>query len=238
MNKIFKRYFGNRNNYARDRAHIMNREYNPLELFMARKINKPETGSNKLLHRPRPPGGRRPRAEHIVTIIKRLGISGNTKFHFSDVRLLSQFLTKAGQILPKYMTGLNKPQQMKLNRAIKASRQLGFLPFLSKPNIPFSQVSAKYYSENTILNRENRPYNRIIEPQRYGQDIHTIEYLEEAPEEVFLNDEYSTLVSSEKSTQDSFKEDTEGSSGESNSFKESNSFEESNPFEDSTKKNS
>lgn len=49
-----------------------------------------------------------------------------------NVALLSRFVSETGSILPRYRTGVTAKQQRKLKRAIRLSRQMNLMPFLSK----------------------------------------------------------------------------------------------------------
>ena len=51
---------------------------------------------------------------------------------YTDVELLSKFLTEQGKILPRRVTGLTTKQQTKLTKAVKRARVLALLPFVSR----------------------------------------------------------------------------------------------------------
>jgi small subunit ribosomal protein S18 len=89
---------------------------------------------------PRPAGARPPRPA---------GAGGNRKFFrrkkvckftvekidtisYRDVRLLQQFVSDRGKIIPRRLTGTSAPFQRKLTRAIKQARAIALLPFAAK----------------------------------------------------------------------------------------------------------
>jgi|SRR5215472_133356 len=50
---------------------------------------------------------------------------------YKDVRLVSQFISDRGKILPRRLTGTCSPHQRLLTVAIKRARNLAFIPFAS-----------------------------------------------------------------------------------------------------------
>jgi small subunit ribosomal protein S18 len=50
---------------------------------------------------------------------------------YKDVRLLSQFVSERGKILPRRMTGTSAKYQRELIRAIKRAQNIALLPFTS-----------------------------------------------------------------------------------------------------------
>lgn len=48
---------------------------------------------------------------------------------YKDVRLLSQFVSERGKILPRRMTGTSAKYQRELIRAIKRAQNIALLPF-------------------------------------------------------------------------------------------------------------
>jgi len=54
---------------------------------------------------------------------------GTDDLHYTNVPLLSMFLSKFGNILPRTQTHLSAKMQRKLARTIKTSRQAGLLPY-------------------------------------------------------------------------------------------------------------
>src|SRR5579875_2200382 len=54
---------------------------------------------------------------------------------YRDVRLLQQFVSDRGKIIPRRLTGTSAPFQRKLTKAIKQARAIALLPY-----------AAKYYS--------------------------------------------------------------------------------------------
>ena len=51
---------------------------------------------------------------------------------YKDTDLLKKFVTEQGKILPRRITGLTAKQQKKVAKAIKRSRMLAYLPFVSQ----------------------------------------------------------------------------------------------------------
>ena len=50
---------------------------------------------------------------------------------YKDIRLVSQFVSDRGKILPRRLTGTCSPHQRLLTVAIKRARNLAFIPFAS-----------------------------------------------------------------------------------------------------------
>lgn len=51
---------------------------------------------------------------------------------YKDMRLLGQFVSERGKILPRRLTGTCSHHQHTLNTAIKRARNIAFLPFVSE----------------------------------------------------------------------------------------------------------
>lgn len=49
---------------------------------------------------------------------------------YKDVKLLSQFLTERGKIIPRRISGLNAQNQRRITEAIKIARMMALLPFV------------------------------------------------------------------------------------------------------------
>lgn len=49
---------------------------------------------------------------------------------YKDVRLLSQFITERGKIVPRRISGLNAQNQRRITEAIKLARNIALLPFV------------------------------------------------------------------------------------------------------------
>ena len=49
---------------------------------------------------------------------------------YKDVKLLSQFLTERGKIIPRRISGLNAQNQRRITEAIKFARVMALLPFV------------------------------------------------------------------------------------------------------------
>jgi small subunit ribosomal protein S18 len=56
---------------------------------------------------------------------------GITHIDYKDVDLLKKFISERGKILPRRVTGTRAKYQRKLTVAIKRSRQMALLPFVS-----------------------------------------------------------------------------------------------------------
>ncbi|MBS4207152.1 30S ribosomal protein S18 [Bacillus sp. FJAT-50079] len=70
-------------------------------------------------------GGRRRRKVCFFTS------NGITHIDYKDVDMLKKFISERGKILPRRVTGTSAKYQRKLTRAIKRSRQMALLPFVS-----------------------------------------------------------------------------------------------------------
>jgi len=53
----------------------------------------------------------------------------NLTFSYTQVDLLSKFITEQGGVIPRAKTGLSQKQQRHLARSIKQARHLAMLPF-------------------------------------------------------------------------------------------------------------
>ena len=51
---------------------------------------------------------------------------------YKDVRLVGQFVSERGKILPRRLTGTCSPHQRELSTAIKRARNIALLPFASE----------------------------------------------------------------------------------------------------------
>lgn len=58
--------------------------------------------------------------------------NGITHIDYKDVDLLKKFISERGKILPRRVTGTSAKYQRMLTRAIKRSRQVALLPFVSE----------------------------------------------------------------------------------------------------------
>lgn len=58
--------------------------------------------------------------------------NGITHIDYKDVDLLRKFVSERGKILPRRVTGTSAKYQRKLTRAIKRSRQMALLPFVTE----------------------------------------------------------------------------------------------------------
>jgi small subunit ribosomal protein S18 len=57
--------------------------------------------------------------------------NGITHIDYKDVDLLKKFISERGKILPRRVTGTSAKYQRKLTVAIKRSRQMALLPYVS-----------------------------------------------------------------------------------------------------------
>ena len=55
-----------------------------------------------------------------------------TNFNYKDIKILKQFLTETGKIIPARVSGLSAQQQRKVTKAIKVSRYLALIPYTDK----------------------------------------------------------------------------------------------------------
>lgn len=51
---------------------------------------------------------------------------------YKDVKLIGQFVSERGKILPRRLTGTCSPHQHALTAAIKRARNIAFLPFTTR----------------------------------------------------------------------------------------------------------
>ncbi|WLR41871.1 30S ribosomal protein S18 [Bacillus carboniphilus] len=58
--------------------------------------------------------------------------NGITHIDYKDVDLLKKFISERGKILPRRVTGTSAKYQRKLTVAIKRSRQMALLPYVSE----------------------------------------------------------------------------------------------------------
>jgi small subunit ribosomal protein S18 len=70
-------------------------------------------------------GGRRRRKVCYFTA------NGITQIDYKDVDLLKKFISERGKILPRRVTGTNAKYQRMLTRAIKRSRTMALLPYVT-----------------------------------------------------------------------------------------------------------
>ncbi|WP_026691775.1 30S ribosomal protein S18 [Alteribacter aurantiacus] len=54
-----------------------------------------------------------------------------TKIDYKDIDLLKRFVSERGKILPRRVTGTSAKYQRQLTRAIKRSRQMALLPYVT-----------------------------------------------------------------------------------------------------------
>tara|TARA_Y100001970_G_scaffold290274_1_gene423362 strand:- start:15559 stop:15822 length:264 start_codon:yes stop_codon:yes gene_type:complete len=54
---------------------------------------------------------------------------GIEEIDYKDIKLLKEFVTETGKIIPARMTGTSAKYQRQLNRAIKRARHLALMPY-------------------------------------------------------------------------------------------------------------
>lgn len=54
------------------------------------------------------------------------------KIDYKDTDLLKKFISERGKILPRRVTGTSAKYQRRLTRAIKRSRQMALLPYVTE----------------------------------------------------------------------------------------------------------
>lgn len=117
----------------------------PQERSSERSADRPQGGGPGSDRGPRPAGARPPRPAGGPGG----GPGGNRKFFrrkkvckftvekidtisYRDTRLLQQFVSDRGKIIPRRLTGTSAPFQRKLTRAIKQARSIALLPYAAK----------------------------------------------------------------------------------------------------------
>lgn len=63
--------------------------------------------------------------------ISRFSADPSVEIDYKDPRLLRQFMTERGKIVPRRISGNTAKQQRELARAIKRARHLALLPYLA-----------------------------------------------------------------------------------------------------------
>lgn len=59
-------------------------------------------------------------------------LSINKSLDYTDIDLLTQYITEQGKILPKRMTGLTNKEQKEITKNIKRARILSLIPFINR----------------------------------------------------------------------------------------------------------
>ena len=54
---------------------------------------------------------------------------GIEEVDFKDIKLLKEYITETGKIIPARMTGTSAKYQIQLNKAVKRARHLALLPY-------------------------------------------------------------------------------------------------------------
>ena len=77
---------------------------------------------------------RRPSALSQLRVKKRFRFSKGDyrEIDYKDVKLLSEYISESGKIMPRRLTGANAIVQSKLANAIKLARYLALLPYTDK----------------------------------------------------------------------------------------------------------
>lgn len=61
--------------------------------------------------------------------VSRFGLEKDVPFDYKTTRILAEFLTETGKIVPRRVSGLTQHQQLRLVESIKRARQLALLPY-------------------------------------------------------------------------------------------------------------
>jgi len=56
----------------------------------------------------------------------------NKRIDYTDIDLLTKYITEQGKILPRRITGLSTKEQKKITKSIKRARLLSLIPFINK----------------------------------------------------------------------------------------------------------
>lgn len=56
----------------------------------------------------------------------------NKRIDYTDIDLLTKYITEQGKILPRRITGLSTKEQKKITKSIKRARLLSLIPFVNK----------------------------------------------------------------------------------------------------------
>ena len=59
-------------------------------------------------------------------------LSINKSLNYTDIDLLTQYITEQGKILPKRITGLTNKEQKEITKNIKRARILSLIPFINR----------------------------------------------------------------------------------------------------------
>lgn len=57
---------------------------------------------------------------------------GRYRFDYKDVKLLNQFISESGKIIPRRITGTCAVCQRKITSAVKRARHLALLPYVGE----------------------------------------------------------------------------------------------------------
>ena len=71
--------------------------------------------------------------EKVISIIDlsiaSLLLLGIEEIDFKDIKLLKEYITETGKIIPARMTGTSAKYQRQLNKAVKRARHLALIPY-------------------------------------------------------------------------------------------------------------
>jgi small subunit ribosomal protein S18 len=123
---------------------IVNQAATPAEGAPAASTPAPRTGGYQG-SRPSGPGGSRPprpaggpgggpggRKFFRRKKVCKFTVEKIDTISYRDVRLLQQFVSDRGKIIPRRLSGTSAPFQRKLTRAIKQARAIALLPYAAK----------------------------------------------------------------------------------------------------------
>ena len=86
-------------------------------------------GTDTVMAQPNPGGGGGGRKFFRRKKVCKFCVEKIDGINYKDVRLLSGFVSEAGKIVPRRLTGVCTPHQRRLADAIKQARNIALLPF-------------------------------------------------------------------------------------------------------------
>ena len=72
---------------------------------------------------------RRPRNADLRKKFCKFTSTGITEVDYKDIKLLKEFITETGKIIPARLTGTSSKYQRQLTKAVKRARHLALLPY-------------------------------------------------------------------------------------------------------------
>lgn len=63
--------------------------------------------------------------------IDRFAVEKITYIDYKDVKILREYISERGKILPRRLTGLSAKHQRQLTKAIKRARMMALLPYVA-----------------------------------------------------------------------------------------------------------